>query len=209
MTRSRAGGATWASPRSSIPGGTQAVDEAAHLVDGLADAVHRRDLEQPGHGVVHQRLRGLDLQPQTGQRRAQAVVQVTTQALPFGLARGDELLTTALQLAVQLQRRHGGRHLGRDGPDDRGVARVQLGLAGPAPHEQGPHVLPRWRSGTSVGGSVVGSPTCAVCSAAAGSLSESTTVRQTRVGTVSRSGGAAARSEPSWVRMANGSARSP
>ena len=64
-------------PRSSISSWTQALDDPAHLEDGLAQTGPQPD--EPavdGQSRLHPVLHGVELERQSGQGRAEAVVQV-------------------------------------------------------------------------------------------------------------------------------------
>ena len=94
-----------------------------HLGDGLRDPRAARVEERLCRRVVHERPRGLDLQPNAGEGRAEPVVQLVAEAASFPLTRVHQLLPAALQVLLQAQRRQGRGHLLGDQRQDLRVSR--------------------------------------------------------------------------------------
>ena len=108
-------------------GGAQAVDQAAYLGDLVAGEVgepadHLGRLGRIGGDQV---LGGLQPHGHRGQRRAEAVVEVAAQPAALLLARGDQLLAGAHQLAVGQHRLDERADLGADVLEQEAVAAAE------------------------------------------------------------------------------------
>ena len=151
-TRSASARRLPASPRSSSAGGRSSSVTGRTSPTVSPSPSETASSSLAGERVVHQVARRVQLQPQAGQRRAHAVVQVAAHPAPLLLARRHQALPRVLQRVGQPE----GRDRGRGGV---GKGRHQLGIPGVEQRSPGrgvtvsaPTAAPRWSRRTSVGG---------------------------------------------------------
>ena len=108
---------------------TQAFTDVTHLGDRLRDAFTRAVQEPLGGCVSDEAARRLHLQPHSGERRPEAVVQLPSETPSLSLAGGDEGLSASLELLVELQCCQCRGGLVGDMSQDLGVPRVESALA--------------------------------------------------------------------------------